>query len=104
MLTIVSAGCGKPGPESEAPTSKPAPASLELSCDGGGRLLLQIASGKCEQQQTDGKIVGQCDGPDGSHASGECADGGVSCTGTAKTGCCATGNAERPPECAVHPK
>lgn len=105
VVWLLGAGCGKGGPDSEAPDGKPSapPASLELSCEGGGKLLLQIASGTCNKTEADGKILGQCDGPDGSQASGECADGGVSCTGTAKSGCCATGNAERAPHCVAPP-
>lgn len=99
-------GCGKSGPDSEAP-AKPAasaePARLEVECEGGGKFLVQVSGGQCDRQQDGNKIVGACEGPDGSRASGECEGTGVSCTGTAKTGCCAVGNAEKAPECAPRP-
>ncbi len=103
---LLAFGCGKTGSESEAP-AKPAasaePAKLEVECERGGKILVQVAGGQCDKQQDGNKIVGKCEGPDGSRASGECEGTGVSCTGTAKTGCCAVGNAEKTPECASRP-
>lgn len=105
LAALLGLGCGKTGSGSDAPGARPPaePVKLAVECEGGGQFLLQIADGRCERRGEGSKIVGQCDGSDGSHASAECVDGGVACTRTAKTGCCAVGNADKPPQCAVRP-
>lgn len=106
VAALLVFGCGKTSSESEAPAQPAAsaePVKLEVECKGGGKFLLQVVGGQCDRQQDGDKIVGKCEAPDGSRASAECEGTGVSCTGTARTGCCAVGNAEKAPECAPRP-